>query len=304
MIIAVQQYMLYRQTLELKSAFDSLDNKLTITTSSLDDKISGQKDELDLELMLLHMNLSSIDSKLTDEIIDVRNDYTSDLNSLTGFFEEKQLESRQDLENVKGELESQIKTIKVKGQDFTAIIDDALDATVSIVTNKGQGSGAIVDSRGFIVTNFHVIDGASQIRVLTYDKNIYIATAIAAHKDWDVVVLKIDEVDMPILNFANSNNIKVGEKVIALGNPAGYDFTVTEGIVSAVDRVGPNGLQGFIQTDVPLNPGNSGGPLVNVEGRIIGLNNFKIGGSESLGFAIPSNIVSDILDQVVQTYYE
>ena len=104
------------------------------------------------------------------------------------------------------------------------------------------------------------------------------------------------------MKFENSDNVKVGEKVIALGNPAGLSFTVTEGIVSAVHRKGPNNLAIYLQTDVPINPGNSGGPLVDANSKIIGLNNFKVGGFESLGFAIESNTVSEVAGKIIETY--
>ena len=96
----------------------------------------------------------------------------------------------------------------------------------------------------------------------------------------------------------------MGEKVIALGNPAGLSFTVTEGIVSAVHRAGPNDLNIYLQTDVPINPGNSGGPLVNANSQILGINNFKVGGFESLGFAIESNTVKQAAEQIINAYKE
>jgi len=101
------------------------------------------------------------------------------------------------------------------------------------------------------------------------------------------------------LKFANSDDVQVGEKVIAIGNPLGLSFTVTEGIVSAVNREGPNGNFDFVQTDVTLNPGNSGGPLINKEGEVIGINNFKIGGAESLGFALESDVVKESINLMV-----
>ena len=115
------------------------------------------------------------------------------------------------------------------------------------------------------------------------------------------VTIKVNA-NLQSLRFGDSDDVKVGERVIALGNPAGLSFTVTEGIVSAVRRSGPNGLNIYIQTDVPINPGNSGGPLVDANSRIIGLNNFKIGGFEGLGFAIESNAVKQVTDDIISQY--
>jgi len=167
----------------------------------------------------------------------------------------------------------------------------------------GQGSGAVIDSEGFIVTNHHVIDGATIIRVLTNSGEVYDATLIGFNEVLDVAILKVDET-LKELRFGNSDDVKVGQRVIALGNPVGLSFTVTEGIVSATGRKGPNNLNIYIQTDVPINPGNSGGPLVNTNSRIIGLNNFKIGGFEGLGFAIESNTVKEIVDDIIRQYNE
>ena len=116
----------------------------------------------------------------------------------------------------------------------------------------------------------------------------------------DIAVLKINAPDLASLGFGNSDDVKVGEKVIAAGNPAGLAFTVTEGIVSAT-RTDTNGIK-YIQTDVPINPGNSGGPLINVKAEVIGINNFKIGGFEGLGFAIASNDVSNVVNKIINDY--
>ena len=199
------------------------------------------------------------------------------------------------------ELKEEISTIQVESSDFSAIIDEVVKSVVSVGTNRGQGSGAIIDDMGFIVTNYHVVQEASTIRVLTYDGKVYDAALIGYDDVSDVAVIKVNAA-LQSLKFADSDDVKAGERVIALGNPAGLSFTVTEGIVSAVHRAGPNGLSIYIQTDVPINPGNSGGPLVDANSRIIGLNNFKIGGFEGLGFAIESNAVKQVTDGIISQY--
>jgi serine protease Do len=121
------------------------------------------------------------------------------------------------------------------------------------------------------------------------------AVLIGSNTVNDIALLKVDRNNLYELNFGNSNSVRIGENVVALGNPLGLSFTVTEGIVSAKNRVIIEGAAGLIQTDVAVNPGNSGGPLLNKEGKVIGIINAKLQGYEGLGFAIPSNVVvSDI----------
>ena len=198
------------------------------------------------------------------------------------------------------ELKSELKNIQIKSADFSAIVNDVLQSVVSVKTNVGQGSGAIIDRKGYIVTNVHVISGASVVKVTTFSGDTYNVNVLAGYDtNADIAVLKIDAANLKSLNFGGSDGVKVGEKVIAAGNPAGLAFTVTEGIVSAFRTF--NGIN-YVQTDVPINPGNSGGPLINAKGEIIGINNFKVGGFEGLGFAISSNNVRSIVNKIINEY--
>ena len=115
----------------------------------------------------------------------------------------------------------------------------------------------------------------------------------------DIALLKAQG-DYNSLNLENSDDVQIGEKVIAIGNPLGLQFSVSQGIVSAVHRQGTNGLNAYIQTDAALNPGNSGGPLINTNGEVIGINNYKIGSSESLGFALESNYIKQAVNDISQ----
>jgi len=110
--------------------------------------------------------------------------------------------------------------------------------------------------------------------------------------------------DYNSIELGDSDDIQIGEKVIAIGNPLGLQFSVSEGIVSAINREGTNGIEAYIQTDAALNPGNSGGPLINKQGKVIGINNFKIGGGESLGFALESNYIKEVVNQISQEKYK
>ena len=181
--------------------------------------------------------------------------------------------------------------------DFSGVIEKAVPAVVTIRTNIAQGTGFIIDNRGYIVTNAHVLGGASQVNAITFDKQNIQAEFIGYDAEYDVALLKISG-SYSELELANSNDIQTGEKVIAIGNPLGLQFSVSEGIVSAVHRPGINNIEAYIQTDAALNPGNSGGPLINKQGKVIGINNFKVSGGESLGFALESNYLRDVVNEI------
>ena len=164
------------------------------------------------------------------------------------------------------------------------------------------GSGVIVDGKGIIVTNNHVIKGATDIRVALADKREFAAKLMVADEKTDLAVLRIDvaEENLPSLVLANSDNLEVGDLVLAIGNPFGVGQTVTSGIISALSRtdVGGSDYQSFIQTDAAINPGNSGGALVNMRGELIGINSMifsRSGGSVGLGFSIPANLVATVV---------
>ena len=276
-------------------------NKSLEQNNLFDAKLSSMNAEI---AQKLQESISSLQNNLTTEIAlvdtDLRNfkmQSQQEVKTINTLIEEIENQSQIQL----GELKNELKNIQIKSKDFTAIIDDILPSVVSIITDKAQGSGAAIDNEGFIVTNYHVVEGANIIRTLTYENKVYNAQLIGYDEQADVAVIKVNA-NLKSLKFGNSDNIKVGEKVIALGNPAGLSFTVTEGIVSAVHRKGPNNLAIYLQTDVPINPGNSGDPLVDANSRIIGLNNFKVGGFESLGFAIESNTVSEVAGQIIENY--
>jgi serine protease Do len=257
------------------------------------------RQDTDLDMADLNINLSLKINLVENNVDDLRKQNEQDVTTLNDLIESIEKQSSIQLQ----ELKQEVSSIQVKSQDFSSIIDNVLESVVSVGTDKGQGSGAIFDSDGYIVTNYHVVNGANIIRVLTYDGQVYDAQFIGYEDVIDVAVLKI-EGDFRRLRFGDSDDVKVGEKVIALGNPAGLSFTVTEGIISAVHRSGPNNLNIYTQTDVPINPGNSGGPLVSTDSRIVGINNFKIGGFEGLGFAIESNTVRDVADDIITQYLE
>ena len=169
---------------------------------------------------------------------------------------------------------------------------------------RGTGSGFIISADGLILTNHHVVDGADEIKVRLTDNPEYTGKVLGSDAKTDIAVVKIEAKDLPYLTMGNSDELKVGEWVAAIGSPFGLDNTVTSGIVSAKSRKLPSDQYvPFIQTDVAVNPGNSGGPLFNMKGEVVGINSqifSTSGGFMGLSFAIPSNLAMQIKDQLVK----
>jgi serine protease Do len=170
---------------------------------------------------------------------------------------------------------------------------------------RAQGSGFIVSPDGIILTNAHVVKGASEVTVKMTDRREYSAKVLGADPKTDVAVIKIDAKNLPTLAMGKAKNLKVGEWVLAIGSPFGFENTVTAGVVSAKGRSLPDdSLVPFIQTDVAVNPGNSGGPLINTHGEVVGINSqiySRSGGFQGVSFAIPIDIALQIKDQIVAT---
>ncbi len=170
---------------------------------------------------------------------------------------------------------------------------------------RSMGSGFVISEDGYILTNNHVIDGADEIVVRLIDRREFDATIVGTDPQTDLALIKIDADNLPSLKLGDSENVKVGEWVLAIGSPFGLDYSVSQGIVSAIGRSIPSGgnqnYVPFIQTDVAINPGNSGGPLFNLNGEVIGINSqiyTRSGGSIGLSFAIPSNLAKDVVAQL------
>jgi serine protease Do len=213
--------------------------------------------------------------------------------------------------------------------DFSGIVAQNGPAVVNIsVTNKGEkgakvatmpqlgpkpqgqmpmhaiGSGFIVSSDGIILTNAHVVDDASNVTVKLTDKREFTAKVIGIDKPSDVAVLKVNANDLPVVKLDQADDVKVGEWVVAIGSPFGFENTATSGIVSAKSRTLPgDSYVPFIQTDVAVNPGNSGGPLFNTKGEVVGINSqiyTRTGGYQGLSFAIPIDVALHVKDQLVE----
>ncbi len=171
---------------------------------------------------------------------------------------------------------------------------------------RGLGTGVIMDTKGHILTNNHVVAGATEIKVLLANGKEYPATLVGTDPKTDLAVIKISAKDpLPHVTFGDSDKVEVGEWVVAIGHPRGLDQTVTQGIISAKHRRGimdPSTYQDYLQTDAAINPGNSGGPLLNLKGEVIGVNSAIVsqsGGFEGIGFAIPSNMALHIAKELI-----
>jgi Do/DeqQ family serine protease len=173
---------------------------------------------------------------------------------------------------------------------------------------RGLGSGVVVEANGTIMTNFHVVDGADKITVLMSDNKSYEAKVVGSDQPSDLAVLKVEAANLPFLTLGNSDTVRVGDIVLAIGNPLGIGQTVTAGIISAKGRrtgLSDGSFEDFLQTDAPINRGNSGGALVNLNGELIGINSQILsggasGGSIGIGFSIPSNMAKSVMEQLLK----
>ncbi len=178
-----------------------------------------------------------------------------------------------------------------------------------LIPQGGLGSGVILSQDGYIATNNHVVDGVDAVTVTLTDGREFAAKVVGRDEQTDIAVVKVEAKDLPAVTFADTANVEVGDRVLAIGNPFGIGETVTSGIVSAKGRqVGiladVQGYEDFIQTDAAINPGNSGGALVDVDGRLVGISTAilsRTGGFQGVGLAVPANMVAQVADSLVKT---
>ena len=229
---------------------------------------------------------------LNEKISDSKNSLQSQINLISEDLIDTQVlleESQQELSSLKASI----------GEDFSGIYYDAVDSVVIVTTNTGQGTGFIIDREGYIVTNYHIIEGATAAVIYTSSDGLYDVQLIGVDSIMDVALLKIEE-NFQKLTLGDSDNVDVGEKVIAIGNPYGLQFSATVGSISQIHREGPNGLDVYLQIDAAVNPGNSGGPVIDKNGKVIGMVNFKVKGAEGLGFALESNFIKQAVNDIYQ----
>jgi len=234
--------------------------------------------------------INQTETRINEKVELNNKDVQSKINTLIdsiNFVSAEQINLQEELSEVKA----------TTSADFSGIIENEIKGVVTIKTDVSQGTGFLITDDGYVVTNAHVLSGAHLVNVDTYDYKSYSAELIGWNALLDIALLKVPG-SFSSLDLGNSNNVKIGEKVLAIGNPLGLSFTATEGIISAKNREGANGLPYYLQTDVSLNPGNSGGPLIDTGGDVIGINNFKISGAESLGFALEINHAKEVINAI------
>ncbi len=249
---------------------------------------------LSAQVSRLTVNLENEIQQSRDELRQERNLMFEDYNTV---YQNNFNEIVRMLSNQQDSLEEQISNLKSIQDDFSGVVDDSVKSVVTVSTKRSMGTGFFVNSSGYIITNYHVIEGEEEVTVIPHDRQFIEARLVGKDERRDLALLKIER-SYPALELADSDDLQVGKRVVAIGNPLGLSFTVTEGIISALDRRGPSGLEEYVQTDVSLNPGNSGGPLIDSTGRVVGINNFKIGGAESLGFSLESDAIRESIEEM------
>jgi S1-C subfamily serine protease len=236
---------------------------------------------------------------LENKIGNVQKDAQIKINELSS----NALDAQEELQSLGakvGSMDEEMTELKAStSADFSGIIENTIKSVVTIRTDLSQGSGFIITSEGYVVTNYHVIEDATAAGIITYDGEMHQVAIAGYDENMDIALLKITGTFSP-LELGDSEDVEIGEKVIAIGNPLGLQFSASEGIVSAMNREGLNKINAYIQTDAALNPGNSGGPLINKQGEVVGINNFKVSSGESLGFALESNYLKDTINEIYQ----
>jgi len=279
-------------TYRFEKSIDRLNNELLQAKEQLSSAIRNEATLQEQRTINLGNALNSTINELSQTVIEEQQLTRTQIASI-----ERELN---ELDKRNQNLETQLVDLRITSQDFSVIAQESLTSVVSIYTNLGSGSGAIIDSEGYVVTNHHVIDDITAGVAQTTNQKRYRFRIVASNPTLDLALIKLDTTTtMQSLDFERSSNVKVGERVIALGSPAGLEFTVTEGIVSSTSRTNPDGVA-FVQVDVPINPGNSGGPIINLRGNIIGITTWKVKGFEGLGFAVQSDLVDSFVTDAIE----
>jgi serine protease Do len=190
-----------------------------------------------------------------------------------------------------------------QGTPFERFFGDEDDGQFEGPKQRGTGSGVVIDKKGYILTNNHVVEDADEVKVGFADGKTVSGKVVGTDPKSDLAVVKVDNVDVQVAKLGDSDKVAVGEWVIAIGNPFGLDHTVTVGVLSAKNRSGfdRGHYEDFLQTDASINPGNSGGPLVDLDGEVIGINTMIAGIGTGIGFAVPSSMAKPIAEQLIKT---
>lgn len=297
-MLGYYQYSSFENIREIQAAqYNSFQQSLQQTQQELLNSIQTVDTRLGTEIQ---EKTGKLEQELTGKVITVeravnmtRKENERNIDILSSQLEKVEQTSSEKIST----LEEQLKNVRITNKDFSAIIKDIIKSVVSVKTDKGVGSGVIIDAKGYVLTNYHVISGATKAAIITFDKQAHPVKLVGVHEASDLAVLQLgDEGSYSALDFEDSR-IDVGAKVIAVGNPGGLEFSVTEGIISNAERT-INEVD-YIQHDVPINPGNSGGPLINIQGNIVGINTQKREGFEGVGFAIHAKVAEEISREII-----
>ncbi|HLD04929.1 MAG TPA: trypsin-like peptidase domain-containing protein [Candidatus Nanoarchaeia archaeon] len=282
---------------EIQGAVTATDEIAKLTAKELDsakDKLASTNKRVESVQDSLIQQTKSLQSQLEKQGIQFQNT----IQVFKAESEEKISTLKDTVDKSTAELQQKLADIKLESADFSEIIQDVVKSVVSVQSAGDSGSGVVLDDNGYIITNNHVVGSGITAKVIDYNGKAYTANVIRRDVERDLLILKLDNSGLPKLTMGDSTLVRVGEKVLAVGNPAGLKFSVSEGIVSAINRKIDNSGVSFIQTDTPINPGSSGGPLLNKKGEVIGINAKKYQGYEGLGFVIPINMAKDFLEKI------
>jgi serine protease Do len=258
-------------------------------------------------LQIILLAVITFQNNKISTLIDDNKQFKENLGNLSYALDVQFLEVNQTLWDYRSIQKQVVKDLEILklSKDFTSIAQRAIKSVVSINSFNSEysdgslGTGFFITSNGYLVTNYHVIESMNFVDIINNQKSTLRARVIGHDSFKDVALLKVDFNSTP-LEFADSSQLQIGQKVVAIGNPLGLEFSLTEGIISGLRRLGTNNLQNYIQTDVAINPGNSGGPLINGDGLVIGINTFKYVDQtvEGMGFALESNELKNTINQI------
>ncbi len=302
----IASYNLYSLNQKLAEQYNTLSTTIQANTEQLQNKIATEKETLNAKINENKKETDQQYANLTGTIEKTKVENQKNIFTLQDELAQAKTKSDEEVKKLK----DSINNIQVDSKDFSAIIPDVVKTVVSIKTDKGSGSGVIIDKKGYLITNYHVIADITKLGIFTSEGKIYAGRLIKEDKTQDIAVLQIvqdttnteqAQQTFNFLEFEDSSTIQVGQKVIAVGNPSGLEFSVSEGIISATNRADDNGTPLF-QIDAAINPGNSGGPLVTINKKIAGINALKLTGTEALGFAIKGDVVNKFAKSAIKEY--
>lgn len=252
----------------------------------------------------LRLETSNIKQSMNDALIPLKESILRterQSSQLTGLVE--QVEQLSEETESLTDLKSVVRKLSMSREDLSVIVQEAIPAVVNINTDVHQATGFFVDSRGYIVTNAHILTGNTFIRVDTFEHQRYSAELVGIDTMSDIALLRVKGEDFPVLEFGDSDDVSAGDSVAAIGNPGGFDFSVSKGVVSSTERENKYKIPLF-QMDISINPGNSGGPLVDAQGKVIGMNSgftSNVITLERLGFAIKSNFIQKTINNWISS---